>query len=65
MRLVAGLPDPLWELTALPRPHSWIKGEGGPGRKGKCTQETLKHYQWVDPRLKSDRDELLTSMTLL
>jgi len=29
MRLVAGLhPDPLGELTALPRPPSWIKGGG-------------------------------------
>ena len=31
MHLVAGLcPDPLGELTALPRPPSWIKG----GREG-------------------------------
>jgi len=39
MCLAAGLrPDPLGELTALPRPPSWIKGRGmgkGKGREGK------------------------------
>ena len=33
--LAAGLrPDPLGELTALPRPPSWIKGLGAPARGG-------------------------------
>ena len=36
MRLAAGLcPDPLWELTALPRHPSWILGVGtGKGGEG-------------------------------
>jgi len=34
--LVTGLcPDPLGELTALPKHHSWTKGVGSLGRGGK------------------------------
>jgi len=37
MRLVAKLrPDPLGELTALPRLPSWIEGGGEEGGKGSC-----------------------------
>jgi len=33
--LAAGLcPDPLRELTALPKPSSWIRGKGWKGIKG-------------------------------
>ena len=32
-------PDPLGELTTLPRPHSWIMGKAGERRDGKAGGE--------------------------
>jgi len=54
-RLAAGLlPDPLWELTALPKPPNWIQGQKR--ETGKRREETEKLKVWKRKRKKKGKE---------